>query len=59
MGNGINHHPLHTGTGAVIPKCWAGGEHDLPTAAVGLADGVNGGIGSVEEADLSRADPPQ
>ena len=54
VGDGLDRHALHLGTGAVVAEGGAGGEQRLTAVAIGVEDGVNGGVNAVEQADLGR-----
>ena len=52
IGNRLDRHPLHLSAGRVIAEGRRCGEQRLPAVAIGVKDGVDGCIDTVEQADL-------
>ena len=52
VGNGLDRHALHLGTGRVVAKGGSGGEQRLTPIAIGMKDGVDRRIHAVEQAHL-------
>ena len=54
MGDSINDHPLHARTRRVVAEGGTGGEQGVACCSVGMDDGMDRRIHTVEQPDLLR-----